>query len=823
MSTAPKTLTTLEFDKILARLAGLCQTTAGRELALALRPSSDYAEVVRRQRLTAEARRLLELKPNLSLGAARDIRRHIQKAALAGILEPSELLDVHATLSLASSVRSAVVRLGIDLPLLRDIAHRLVDLSPLVADIARCINQRAEVTDDASRVLGDLRREVRHAHDRLTARLQHILASQTGRQVAQEPIVTLRDGRYVIPVKADLRGQIPGVVHDVSGSGATVFLEPLETVELGNAWRELQVQEQREVERILRTLSASVGRAASDIEATVEALAELDLALAKAKLGEALGAKDIPYFGEEQSWLARGTVELRLVNARHPLLTGDVVPISLAVGKAERGPSAEGYSVLLITGPNTGGKTVALKTVGLLSLMAQAGLPIPADEGSRLPVFASVHADIGDEQSIEQSLSTFSSHVGNIIHVLGQVKRNSLVLLDELAAGTDPTEGSALAQAILERLLEVGCTTVATTHHGHLKVFAHVTPGITNASVEFDPQSLSPTYRLTIGLPGQSNALAIAARLGMPEDVLDRARARIAPDRQQVESLLADIRRQRDEAAESARAEQIARHEAEQIHARLQERMAALERDRERMTDKARLEVERELGQMRSRLREAARQVRQAERDAAVAAKEPPTAAKEALPAAKETVAAATQEVAAVEEEAEKLRRRRRKRASTEGLPPIVAGDRLWLRDIGQPAEALGPPDERGELEVRLGSFHATVKVTDVEEVEKEEGGTGQGLGVTDVSRVSGLMAPVSPELEVRGMRVDEAMLLIDQRLDDAFRAGLPQIRIVHGKGTGTLRRAIRDALSRHPLVKSLTTPPPKEGGEGVTVVEIAG
>jgi DNA mismatch repair protein MutS2 len=309
----------------------------------------------------------------------------------------------------------------------------------------------------------------------------------------------------------------------------------------------------------------------------------------------------------------------------------------------------------------------------------------------------------------------------------------------------------------------------------------------------------------------------------MPEDVLDRARAGIAPDRQQVESLLADIRRQRDEAAESARAEQIARHEAEQIHARLQERMAALERDRERMTDKARLEVERELGQMRARLREAARQVRQAERDAAVAAREPPAAAKEVLPAAKEAVAAATAEVAAVEEEAEKLRRRRKKRPSAEGLPPIVAGDRLWLRDIGQPAEALGPPNADGELEVRLGAFHATVKVSDIEEVEKEEGVTGQGPGVTDLSQVSSLMAPVSPELEVRGMRVDEAMLLIDQRLDDAFRAGLPQVRIVHGKGTGTLRRAIREALSRHPLVKSLTTPPPKEGGEGVTVVELAG
>ncbi|MGQ9573105.1 MAG: endonuclease MutS2, partial [Dehalococcoidia bacterium] len=515
----PKTISTLEFDKVLARLAQHTSFSAGRALALALRPSSDYAEVVHRQRITAEARRLLEMQPNLTLGGAHDVRPQAQKAALAGVLEPSDLLDIQATLSLAISLRNTVQRLGMHLPLLTDLAERLADLSPLVAEIARCINPRSEVTDAASPILADLRREVRLAHDRLTARLQHILASPTGRQVAQGPIVTLRDGRYVIPVKAEQRGHLPGIVHDVSSSGATVFLEPLATVELGNAWRELQLEEQREVERILRALSAQVGHAAAEIETTVETLAEFDLALAKAKLGEALGAKELPYLSEDQPWLAHSRGELRLINARHPLLKGEVVPISIWVG--------DSYSIVLITGPNTGGKTVALKTVGLLTLMAQAGLPIPADLGTRIPVFASVHADIGDEQSIEQSLSTFSSHVGNIIRILSEAKRNSLVLLDELGAGTDPSEGTALAQAILQHLLDIGATTIATTHHGQLKVFAHVTPGIVNASVEFDLETLAPTYRLSIGLPGQSNALAIAERLGMPADILERARQHI--------------------------------------------------------------------------------------------------------------------------------------------------------------------------------------------------------------------------------------------------------------------------------------------------------
>ncbi len=793
MSTSAKTLATLEFEKILARLARHTSFSASRALALALRPSPDYAEVVRRQRITAEARRLLEMQPNFTLGGAHDVRPQARKAALAGVLEPAELLDIQATLSLAVSLRNTIQRLGINLPLLTALAEGLADLSPLAAEISRCINPRSELTDAASPMLSELRRETRLAHDRLTAKLQRILSSSTGRHAAQEPIVTLRDGRYVIPVKAELRGQLPGIVHDVSSSGATVFLEPLDAVELGNTWRELQLEEQREVERILRALSAQVGQAAADIETTVETVAELDLALAKAKLGEALACNELPYLSDDQPWLAHGPAELRLVNARHPLLTGEVVPISIWVGDA--------YSIVLITGPNTGGKTVALKTVGLLTLMAQAGLPIPADLGSRIPVFDSVHADIGDEQSIEQSLSTFSSHVGNIIRILAKAEPNSLVLLDELGAGTDPSEGTALAQAILHHLLDVGATTVATTHHGQLKLFAHVTPGIVNASVEFDLETLAPTYRLTIGLPGQSNALAIADRLGMPADILDRARQHIAPDRQELESLLVEIQRERQQAADAARAEQIARREAEAIRAGLAEKLMAVDTEHDRTLERTRREMERELQQTRAALRTAAKEIARAEREAAAAA------AKEALDAAK-------QKVEAVEERVEKVRRKRKPRRKGP-LPPIAVGDRLWLRDLSQPAEALAPPDEHGELAVRLGAFHGKINVSEVEGVDKAE----------EVATVDTSLPPTEPppsELEVRGMTVDEAMPLIDQHLDAAFRAGLPQVRIVHGKGTGTLRHGIRDALSTHPLVKSLSTPPPTEGGEGVTIVEVA-
>ncbi len=844
----PKSLHTLEYDKIIARLAALCETDAGRALAEALLPSPDYPDVLRRQRLTAEARRLLDMKPGISLAPARDVRAPVHQAALGHVLEPPELLDVHATLTLARSLRDTIGRLRVHLPLLAEIAEAIApagggpvsggDFRDLLSEIARCINPRAEVVDAASPVLAQLRHDSRQAHDRLSRRLQQLVASPAARGAIQEPIVTLRDGRYVVPVKAEMRSQLPGIVHDVSSSGATVFLEPLETVEMGNAWRELLAEEEREVQRILRDLSARVGGRAEDIAAAVDALAGIDLCLAKARLGHALGAREIPHEGHDQPWLLKKPGALLLIDARHPLLKGDVVPISVWVGQggptsnlrpptsqatepgtknqAQESPGAReaptsnlqsptSFSVLLITGPNTGGKTVALKTVGLLALMAQAGLPIPAGAGSRLPAFDAVYADIGDEQSIEQSLSTFSSHIGNIISILAATTPGSLVLLDELAAGTDPTEGAALAKAILSHLLRTGCLAVATTHHGELKAFAHVTPGVTNASVEFDPETLSPTYRLHIGLPGQSNALAIAQRLGMPPDVLEQARDSIDPDRLAVESLIVDLHRQR-EASESARATQeAAARAAERARDRVTRELAALDANRDRLLERTRQEMEGELAQARGRLRDALRELERAER---LSVFERAAA-----------VEAAHKEVEAVEESVKKIERRRR-RPRSGPLPAIEPGDRLYLRDLPLPGEAISTPDPTsGELEVKLGALRARISLGQIERVEK---GKGKEETAPVPFPISHFLSPISPELDLRGLSVDEALPLIDQRLDEAFRAGVGQLRLVHGKGTGTLRRAVRQMLSKHPLVRSHAPAEPRNGGDGVTVVELA-
>jgi len=806
-----KSLTTLEYDKVIARLAAECQTARGRALGLALKPSAEYDEVLQRQRLTAEGRRLRQMKPNVGLGAVRDIGTLAHQAGLGHSLEPAELLVVQATLAHARTIRETIDRLRVYLPFLAEISNRIGDFREVTTEIGRCINQRAEVVDAASPVLAQLRRESRIAHDRLAARLNQLLTSS--RTAIQEPIVTLRDGRYVIPVKAEQRAQLPGIVHDVSSSGATVFLEPLETVEMGNRWREMLAEEQREIARILRALSGRVGACDADIAETIDALAEIDLSMAKARLGEEMGAKELPHDGHEQPWLRGKPDGLFLDNARHPLLMGEVVPVAVWLGAERENRNSESESdggdssVLLITGPNTGGKTVALKTVGLLSLMAQAGLPVPAGAKSRLPIFDSVYADIGDEQSIEQSLSTFSSHVGNIISILESATGESLVLLDELGAGTDPVEGAALAKAILSHLLEVGALTVATTHHGELKAFAHTTPGIANASVEFDVETLSPTYRLHIGLPGQSNALAIAQRLGMPEGILEEARGGIDPDRLAVEALISDLHRER-EAAQSASAEQrSAARDAERARERVTKELQSLEANRARLIDKTQRDMEAELAEMRSRLRDATRELQKAGRLNVFERAQ-------AVEAAKEDVAEAETSVKEVAK-----RKQRRRRAP---LPAIAAGDQVFLVDVPTPGEAMSPPDEQGDLDVKLGSLRARINVRQIERVENRNSENETRDKVVQPS-LSHFELRVSPELDLRGLSVDEAILLIDQRLDEASRAGVRELRIIHGKGTGTLRRAVRDMLSKHALVQGHAGAPPRGGGEGVTVVELAG
>jgi DNA mismatch repair protein MutS2 len=792
-------LRVLEFDKVLARLARLTSFSAGHDLVLALRPASDYETVLERQRLLAEAVRLREFRAPLNLNSAVDVRPALEKAGLGGSLDTQELLAVAATQKVSQQAKGAIGRVSSSLPRLGELGRRLTDRPEVVNQIGRSIDQRGEVLDAASPNLGLVRRDIKIAHDRLHSRLQDFLASSAGRLAAQEAIVTLRDGRYVIPIKADFRGEVRGIVHDVSSSGATVFVEPLAVVELANTWRELQIEEQREVERILRRLSALVGESATPISENVAVLAELDRLMASARLAEELGSGGRSVLpGEEPGsdpdrWLTRPPDGLDLREARHPLLTAPV-PISLAFGAEAR--------VLLITGPNTGGKTVALKTVGLLALMAQAGLPVPAEPGSQLPVFEDVLADIGDEQSIEQSLSTFSGHLRNVISLLDKVGRASLVLLDELAAGTDPAEGAALARALLQHLLDRGALTVATTHHGELKLFAHTAPGVQNAAVEFDPVTLAPSYRITIGVPGRSNALAIAARFGLPETILRSAQESLSPDEVAIDSLLTDLREEREAAVAERRAQEQARRRAEEARARVEERLATLDQEQAERLDEAALNLEAEVAAARDALARAQRLA--SSRPVAGFTTAEITEAREAIATAADT--------------ATRLRRRsrRRRRSGSPRLDQIKPGFEVWVQGIPMPAEVLALPDRRGEVDVSFGGLRARVGVGQVVRVERRAVPLLPERGAIPQAPAA------SEEIEVRGQTLDEALPRVEKFIDDGFRAGIPRLRVVHGKGTGKMRTAVRGLLAKHPLVRGFDYAVPAEGGEGVTVVEMA-
>ncbi len=638
-----KTLNTLEFGKVREHLAKYTSFSAGRELALTLEPLSDIAQARRNQRITTEAVRLLSLRPEVTIGAARDVRELVRRAELGSVLDPTDILQVLDTMRACRVLRDLIVRTAErgDLDLLAFIADGITPLPKIEQEIERCINDDGQVLDSASPALGKIRVNIRAAYNRLMAKLQQIISSETYARALQEPIITLRDGRYVVPVKRDFQGALRGIVHDQSNTGSTLFVEPLATVDLGNEWRQLQLEETQEIERIMRELGALIASRGEAIRTNVEIVADIDLAFAKGRYSISThsiepelveprpkgptptrppdnrerrtddGRRTTDDGAEGSKQKAEGSIPLEQIqnpkskirntkglyfkNARHPLLTGNVVPITVELG--------ERFRMLVITGPNTGGKTVALKTVGLLSIMAMAGVHIPADSGSRAVVFKDVFADIGDEQSIEQSLSTFSSHMSNIISILKRADRDSLILLDELGAGTDPQEGSALARSIITHILEIGALSVCTTHYSELKAFAFSTPGVENASVEFNVDTLSPTYRLMIGVPGRSNALAIARRLGLTHPIIDRAKSFIDPDAQSVESLLEDIRGAREAAhSERGTAEQ-SRRELDRRREELDRRLAEVDEIKARAAEEAHAETQRELQALRDELR----------------------------------------------------------------------------------------------------------------------------------------------------------------------------------------------------------------------------
>lgn len=784
-----KVLGTLEFPKVLARLADVTAFSASRALALALEPSADHFWVERRQEETAEAVRLLQERPEFSVRGTRDVRLLARKAALGGVLDPAQLLEVAGTLESAHFVGGTIAKLEHEAyRMLREHGAQIHPCRDVTAAIGGAINDQGEVRDNASPALGRIRRELRVAHSRLTERLNSYLTSH--RSYLQDAIITSRNDRYVIPVKAEARSHIPGIVHDQSASGATVFVEPLAIVELNNALRTLQLQEHEEIERILREVSGVVGASGEAIIETVNALAAIDLCLAKARLA---GAQDA------SRPLLAAAGRIALYKARHPLLTGKVVPISIELGA--------GFSQLVITGPNTGGKTVALKTVGLLTLMALAGLHVPAESGSEIGLVPEVWADIGDEQSIEQSLSTFSSHMTNIVRIVNTVRAGDLVLLDELGAGTDPVEGAALARAILDYLRARRATVVGTTHYAELKAYAHSTPGVQNASVEFDLETLSPTYRLTVGLPGRSNALAIATRLGLNKEIVDTASATLSPEQLQIETLLKQIADEKQE-AERARAEaqRLERQAAAALQATTRER-AALERERERLLQQAETAAEQELADFRRQLAEL--QLRAGE-------------------------LSSRRDVQEVQEQSSAVLRqlleRRHKQPRRREAPPtdLPLGSWVYIETLGQSGKLLSLDRDHNSAEVQLGSFKVRAKASELgaghrpAPLDAAEGRPGRRESAREARVVTLPATPITgTELDLRGKRAADVDAELDRFLNDASRAGLPYARIIHGKGTGALRQVVLAQLTGHPLVTSFRLGEAGEGGDGVTIATL--
>jgi DNA mismatch repair protein MutS2 len=789
-----KAFNALEFNKVLDRLASYTGFAASGDKVRKLKPATDLYTARRALSETTEARQLLEDSPSTTIGGARDIRAMVEGASRGMVLTPSELLDVKSTLISARTLARQLEKQAQTYPSLWEISQRLPVQMGLVDSITRTISERGEILDSASKDLGRIRSELRVTHDRLLTRMQNMLNNAKIAPYLQEALVTQRDGRYVIPVKAEAKGRVKAVVHDTSASGATLFVEPLQVVELNNEYRELQVAEGEEERRILAELSDEIGSHHYELQAAVEALADLDFAFARAKYADALKASEpkLVEFKPPKTGVNPG-LTLRLYQARHPLLDQSTV---VAVD-VDLDPSTY---VMLITGPNTGGKTVTLKTVGLLAMMAQSGMHIPAQSGSEMCLFKNIYADIGDEQSIEQSLSTFSGHITNIIKILEKADQETLVILDELGAGTDPQEGAALAQAILAYLIKRGIPTLVATHYPELKAYAHATEGVVNASVEFDLETLRPTYHLTIGLPGRSNALAIALRLGLQEEIVELARSTIDPADLKAEDLLNEIHRQHDLTRRARQAAEKAQREMETMRADLAERLEGVEDERLNILNEARQESQAEIDVLQKDIAEARRQLARA---------------RQPLDVLEEV----EEQVHKIDDSAEVPLERRR---VDDELPPttqraIRLGDKVKLRTLGQEGVVISLSEDEAELSV--GNLRIRVELYDLELVggQIEEKKTKQEAA----SRTSFKAASPGVELSLRGLAVDEALEALESYLDRAYMAGLPYVRLVHGKGTGKLREAVRRELKGHPHVARFEPGGSSEGGDGVTVAHL--
>ena len=811
-----KTLHVLEYDKIRLRLKGYCDFSASMELALALEPTDSFDLATARLAETSEACLLFSTNDNIGIGGAHDIRQAVDLAARGGVLDPQSLLDIKSTLISCRELKKSFEKKAEEYPRLTQLASLLPETHGIVDAITRILSDRGEVLDSASPKLASLRREIKIAHDRLMSRLQRYLTESANK--LQEPIITQRDGRYVIPLRAEFKGQIKAVVHDQSSSGATLFVEPLPVVELNNAMRELQLQERDEERRILYELSSQVGEHAQEFKYGVENLAMLDLIFAKAKYAEALKASEpllrqrsqVKGHKPKADDMQPSTFDvphINLLKARHPLLDPiTVVPIDI--------DPKPGTRAIVITGPNTGGKTVSLKTVGLLVLMAQSGLHIPVQSGSELPFFHSVYADIGDEQSIEQSLSTFSGHITNIIRILKHIDSRSLVIFDELGSGTDPQEGAALARAILNHLLESGCTTLVATHYPELKNFAHATEGVVNASLEFDIKTLRPTYKLTIGLPGRSNALAIATRLGLDPKIVEAARSDVNPESIRADKLLDDIRKERNRTSREREKLEKARAKLEAQNTDLQKRLEKIEDERREVLSKARAEGELEVAVLKRNIDSLKSQLKKARQPL------------EALKAIEEKVEVIEEKVEAPVE--------RKSEQTSVSTGQLKLGERVTVSTLK--AEGVVTALGESDAEVQVGSLRIRARLSELVRKGREEEIPEGKKNPSTLLRASeerqpkaadGSVAVASTkspglELNLRGKLVDEGLDELERYLERAYASGLLFVRIVHGKGTGRMRDAVRKALKESSYVASFEEPKENEGGAGVTVAKMA-
>ncbi len=792
-----KSIHTLEYDKVLERLSGRCAFSASKALARAWRPSGSLDVARRLLAETTEARRLLDQRPSTSIGGARDIREHAEAAGRGVVLDPGTLLDIKSTLIAARELRRAFERMEGTFPYLTEIVERIPVPPGLVDAISKVVTDRGEIFDSASTRLSQIRRDLRVVHDRLLNRMQRMLNDPKVSPYLQDNLVTLRDGRYVLPLRADFKGKVKAVVHDQSASGATLFVEPLGVVEQNNEYRQLQLDERDEVRRILAELSGLIGAQSEALHWMVESVADLDLVFGRAKLAEDMGAAEprLAAFPARRQDPHPGST-IRLLAARHPLLNpAEVVPIDVVLDPTT-------YSII-ITGPNTGGKTVSLKTVGLLALMAQSGLHIPAESGSEITCFENVYADIGDEQSIEQSLSTFSGHITNIIRILEEAGPRSLVILDELGSGTDPQEGAALAMAILTHLLERGITTLVATHYPELKSYALARPGVVNASVEFDVETLRPTYHLVIGLPGASNALTIARRLGLSEDIIRGAREGISTEELQAGDLLAEIHQQRDLIRGMRQEVENARAEVLRLRQELAARLDAIEDERRDILESARREAEDRLGALDEEMRQLRGQLARARQPLEVI----------------EEVEARVYELE--DEVAVPIEREPQPAAQVREQLPIRLGDRVRLRSLGTQGVVSTIGEE--EAEVQIGVMRVRTRLSELERVNPSGGEAGEVPGARPpAAAAQEFVRHASPgmELDLRGMRVEEAVERLEDYLDSAYLAQMPWVRVIHGKGTGRLRDAIRKAARANGHVQSFEQGRDGEGGDGVTVVK---